>query len=65
MPAKFVLPKAIDELDDIIRYEMGGLSDEEVVAFFQRLVTSGLIWKLQGSYGRMAQALIDAGEITR
>ncbi len=27
----------------------------------QRLIDSGVVWQLQGSYGRAAAALIDAG----
>ena len=27
----------------------------------QELITSGMAWKMQGSYGRTANALIDAG----
>lgn len=49
-------------LRKIIDYESGNLTDEdEVIEFFQELIDSGLAWKLQGHYGRMAQALIAKG----
>ena len=51
-------------LGDVIRYESGEMDDDEVVEFFQGLVDSGLAWQLQGSYGRTARALIDAGQVT-
>lgn len=37
---------------------------EEVRAAWQHLVDTGLAWRLQGWFGRTAQALIDAGEIS-
>lgn len=46
---------------DIAALEAGDLDEEETVQLFQRLIDSGLAWKLQGSYGRQAMALIDAG----
>ena len=39
---------------DIIRYENGEMEDYEVIEFFQGMITSGIVWQLQGSYGRMA-----------
>jgi hypothetical protein len=45
--------------DDIIAYESGELDEEEIISLFQKLVDSGLAWQLQGSYGRMAQHLIE------
>ncbi len=45
----------------IIDYENGELDEQETVEFFQDLINSGLAWTLQGSYGRTARALIDAG----
>lgn len=51
-------------LSNIIAYEEGKLDHEETVSLFQNLVNSGLAWKLQGSYGRTAQSLIDGGEVT-
>lgn len=50
-----------NNIENIIRYEEGEMSDAEVVEFFQELINSGLCWSLQGHYGRMAMALIDAG----
>jgi len=56
-------------LDDIIRYENGELHDgatpleeqHELISFFQKLVNTGLAWKLQGHYGRTAATLIRLG----
>jgi hypothetical protein len=48
----------------VIEYEMGTLSDDEEIVLFQDLVDSGVAWQLQGSYGRAAVALRDAGLIT-
>jgi hypothetical protein len=40
-------------------------TEEEVIEFFQHLIDTGLAWKLQGSYGRTAAALIDQGYCIR
>lgn len=45
----------------IIEFETGEANDEQVIELFQYLVDTGLAWSLQGSYGRTAQALIEAG----
>lgn len=52
-------------VDDIVRYEDGAMSDEEIVKFFAELVKSGMAWKLQGHYGRTAASLIQAGYLDR
>mgnify|MGYP003147529463 CR=1 FL=1 len=49
-------------VDDIIAYENGEMEWDRIVDFFQQLIDSGHAWTLQGSYGRMAQSLIDDGE---
>lgn len=49
------------DVDKIIAYESGNLSDDDTVALFQDLVDTGLAWSLQGHYGRTATTLIDAG----
>lgn len=53
--------KIIQQMD---AWEAGMLSDEETIELFQQLVTTGLAWQLQGIYGRTAQRLIDAGDVT-
>ena len=48
-------------LNQVIAYEQGELDEEGIIELFQELINSGMAWKLQGSYGRTAKALIDAG----
>jgi len=50
--------------DEILTYENGEMSDEEVISFFQRLIDTGQVWHLQGSYGRTATQLIEDGLCT-
>ena len=50
---------------DICDYESGEMEEEEVVIFFQGLIDNGLAWTLQGSYGRTAMQLIEAGLCTK
>jgi hypothetical protein len=52
------------DVGKIIDYEHGELEEDEVIELFQELVNSGLCWNLQGSYGRTAAALINAGLVT-
>ncbi len=54
-----------DLTGQIIDYEDGKMSEAEIVSFFQMLVDTGLAWKLQGSYGRMAHRLIQSGLVTQ
>lgn len=50
--------------DKIIAYENDALDAEETIALFQALVDNGMAWTLQGSYGRTAKNLLDAGLIS-
>jgi hypothetical protein len=53
--------KQFDSLDFIMAYENGELDDEAIVDGFQHLINNRMAWSLQGSYGRMAHALIEGG----
>jgi hypothetical protein len=49
----------------IIEFETGEATEEQVIELFQYLVDTGLAWSLQGTYGRTAEALLEAGVITK
>lgn len=55
------VPNAQPTVDEIMAYEGGEMDEETVIDFFQRLINCGMAWRLQGHYGRTAQALIDGG----
>ena len=40
------------------------VSQEEYLEAWQLLIDTGTVWKLQGSFGRMAVTLIEAGHCT-
>ena len=50
-----------DVTGNIIAYENGELDKDGIIALFQHLIDTRLAWSLQGSYGRMARTLIEAG----
>jgi hypothetical protein len=52
-----------DLTGQIIAYESSELDDDETLALFQHLVTTGLAWSLQGHYGRTAAELLQRGLI--
>lgn len=54
-----------DIVDSIMQYESGEMDQEEMIAFFQRIINNGMVWHLQGSYGRTAAAFIQRGFCTR
>lgn len=52
-----------NHLNFIMAFEGGELeSRDELVEGFQSLIDSGIVWDLQGTYGRTAMALIESGE---
>lgn len=52
------------EVDDIIAFEEGDMDQNEEIRLMQDLVDTGQAWRLQGSYGRAAMGMIEAGLIT-
>lgn len=54
-----------DAVSFIMDYEGGALDEDEIIAGFQHMLDTGIVWQLQGSYGRTAAALLDAGLIER
>lgn len=51
----------MDLTSEIIAWEDGTLGESDTIKLFQRLIDSGMAWKLQGVYGRTANDLIEAG----
>ena len=49
------------DIDAILYLEQEASDLYDYVAAFQRLIDSGVVWSLQGCYGRAASALIDSG----
>lgn len=48
-------------IDQIVRFESGLLDFNETIDLFSDLIKSGIVWQLQGSYGRTAMDLIESG----
>jgi hypothetical protein len=57
--------KKMKLVDMIINYESGELKAEATLELFAELVKTGQAWTLQGSYGRMAESLIQQGYISK
>ena len=56
--------KSFMNVDKIIAWENGEMTQAEEKRWFQQGVDSGEVWHLQGMYGRRAKELLDSGEIT-
>lgn len=50
--------------DHILAFEAGELDETETIELFQHLIDTGLAWSLQGSYGRTAMRMLEAGYVT-
>lgn len=55
----------IDLADRLILFELGELGIGETLDLFSELVSTGMAWTLQGSYGRTAANLIESGLLTK
>lgn len=51
-------------VDTLMAYEDGTLSERDSIAMFADLIETGMAWRLQGSYGRAAAALIEQGYVS-
>lgn len=53
----------MNHIDFIMRYEGGDLEDhQELVDGVQAMIDDGTVWQLQGSWGRLANYLIECGD---
>ena len=51
----------INLTEQLIAYECGNLTESQTIQLFQHLIDSGVVYFLQGHYGRRAEALIELG----
>lgn len=49
----------------LMDYEDGRLDANQTIELFQELVNTGVVWQLQGAYGRLAAQLIERGLVTQ
>jgi hypothetical protein len=54
----------MSQLDAMMAWELGTISEGEAIHLFQGLVDNGLVWRLQGMYGRQAMRFINAGLVS-
>lgn len=55
------MEKPFDVVGFIMDFEGGDITEERLIEGFQHMIDDGSVWKLQGSYGRTAHALIEQG----
>jgi hypothetical protein len=53
--------KSNDLVGRMMAYEDGTMNKNEIIEFFQELIDEGIVWSLQGHYGRTANSLIENG----
>lgn len=51
----------MDTFEAVMLIENGNAEDEQVIEAFQALIDSGIVWQLQGCYGRTATDLLRQG----
>jgi hypothetical protein len=57
-------PIPVGLYNELEQYESGEMGATEAVAFIGRLIQTGLIRGLQGSYGRAAASLVNSGHLS-
>jgi hypothetical protein len=55
-----IMPK-LSTLDAILLIEGGEGEEDEIIEAWQLLIDTGLVWQLQGFYGRGAKHMIENG----
>ena len=55
----------LDILSLILNFEDGNISNYNFYKLFSYLIETGLVWQLQGSYGRIGKELIESGHISK
>lgn len=50
-------------IEKLMAFEEGELDTDGVVELFQELVNTGMAWRLQGNYGRIAAMLVEQGVV--
>ena len=48
-------------IQEMMDFEDGNLTGDDLTSMFQKLINTGLVWRLQGFYGRTAKTLIGQG----
>lgn len=51
----------MNTFDAVMMIESNTGTEEEYIAAMQHLIDTAVIWQLQGSYGRLAVEMIEAG----
>jgi hypothetical protein len=54
-----------DSVDFMMAFEDGDVNAKQAIDGFAELIKSGIVWSLQGVYGRTATTLIDGGYINK
>ena len=52
---------SLSNMQVLFDYEDGKLDEIQCLLLFSELLKSGLVWQLQGHYGRTAKSLIEGG----
>ena len=54
----------MNTMEAVMNVEMGKGDEETYIASMQHLINTGVVWRLQGFFGRRAVEMIEAGVCT-